>query len=223
MLRTYVAEGEVDYARWQKESAGALDQWLDSIRSVELDSMDRESAIAYLINLYNALVIKQVLQKYPIDSIRPEIFGVPNWASFALFFKRPVYSLGDRSLSLDNIEHGILRDRYDEPRIHFALVCAATSCPLLRAEAYTPELVLDQLEEDAQRFINNSTKVSYDAVGNTLYCSKIFQWYEKDFVAQSGSIANYIQGYLSEATIPAAASLVYLPYSWQLNDQRTFL
>ncbi len=185
--------------------------------------MIRESAIAYLINLYNALVIRQVLQKYPIDSIRPEILGVPNWASFALFFKRPVYSLGDRSLSLDNIEHGILRDRYDEPRIHFALVCAATSCPLLRAEAYTPELVSDQLEADAQRFINNSAKVSYDAVGNTLYCSKIFRWYEKDFVAQAGSVASYIQGYLPETTIPAAASLVYLPYSWQLNDQRTFL
>lgn len=223
MLRTYVVEGKVDYARWQKESAEALDQWLDSVRSADFDSMDRESMIAYLLNLYNALVIRQVLQKYPIDSIRPEVLGVPNWASFLVFFKRPIYKLGDRSLSLDNIEHDILRDRYNEPRIHFALVCAATSCPLLRAEAYTPNRVLDQLEADARRFIQNSTKVSYDAASNTLYCSKIFQWYEKDFVAQAGSITSYIQTYLPETTIPTNTSIAYLPYSWQLNDQRTFL
>ncbi|MEM8504711.1 MAG: DUF547 domain-containing protein [Cyanobacteria bacterium P01_D01_bin.1] len=223
MLRTYVAQGQVDYARWQKESAKTLDQWLERVQSVDLDSMDRKSAIAFLLNLYNALVIRQVLQKYPIDSIRPEVFGIPNWASFLLFFKQPVYRLGDRSLSLDNIEHDILRAQYNESRIHFALVCAATGCPLLRAEAYTPDLVLEQLEADAQRFIRNPVKVNYDAASGTLYCSKIFKWYEDDFVAHMGSVASYIQLYLPETTLPANINIVHLPYSWQLNAQRTCL
>ncbi|MBE9063925.1 DUF547 domain-containing protein [cf. Phormidesmis sp. LEGE 11477] len=222
MLRTYVVSGQVDYTLWQKESARELDQWLASLQTADLSAMGRESAIAFLINLYNALVIRQVLQKYPIRSIRPKVLGVPNWASFLLFFKQSVYSLGDRTLSLDNIEQDILRPQYDESRTHFALVCASTGCPLLRSEAYTPDQVLDQLEADAQRFINDTAKVNYDAASNTLYCSKIFKWYEDDFAATAGSVPDYIQTYLAEATIPANVNIVYLPYSWQLNDQRTF-
>lgn len=222
MLETYVDKGQVDYGRWQRESAEALGQWLDGLQAVDLDSLDPESAITFLINLYNALVIRQVLQKYPIDSIRPKVLGIPNWISFLLFFKRPVYTLNSRSLSLDNIEHGTLRPRYSESRIHFALVCAATGCPLLRSEAYTPDLVLDQLEADAQRFINNPDKVRYDAASNTLYCSKIFKWYQTDFLAHSDSITSYIQSYLADSAVPANAEVSYLPYSWRLNDQRTF-
>ncbi len=226
MLRTYVSQGQVDYARWQKESATTLDQWLASLQTVELSALEaggnRESAIAAWINLYNAVVVQQVLKRYPIRSIRPEILGIPNWASFLLFFKQPVFAVGDRTLSLDNIEQDTLRAQYDESRIHFALVCASTGCPLLRSEAYPPTLLSDQLEEDARRFINNSTKVNYDPASNTLYCSKIFKWYQDDFLSQAESIPAYIQPYLAETTIQANANIVYLPYSWQLNDQRTF-
>lgn len=221
MLQTYVVNGQVDYTRWKKESTQDLDQWLDSLQTTQLKAMDKKSAIALLINLYNALVIQQVLKRYPIGSIRPNVLGVPNWASFLLFFKQSVYTLGDRTLSLDNIEQDILRAQYDESRIHFALVCASTGCPLLRAEAYRPDLVLDQLEADAQRFISDTTKVNYDTASNTLYCSKIFKWYEDDFVATAGSVPSYIQTYLTDVTLLPSVNIAYLPYSWQLNDQRT--
>ncbi len=220
LLNRYVEAGKVDYARWQSKSTDALNQWLNDMSHVQIDELDEESAIAFLINLYNALAIQQVLQKYPIDSIRPKILGVPNWPSFLSFFKKDIYTLGDRSLGLDNIEHDILRDRYSESRIHFALVCVSEGCPLLRSSAYLPEQLAQQLEEEAYRFINNPDKVRYDAKTNTLFCSKIFQWYEKDFLSKADSIADYIQPYLKEVQLPADITIDYLPYSWQLN-QRT--
>ena len=83
-----------------------------------------------------------------------------------------------------------------------------------------PNKLNAQLEEDTQRFINNPDKVRYDADNNILYCSKIFDWYAKDFLAQSDSVISYIQPYLKDIKIPADATVEYLPYSWQLN-QRT--
>lgn len=220
MLQKYVENGGVDYGRWQQESAAALDEWLASVQSVDLEKLDREGAIAFFLNLYNALVIQQILQKYPIDSIRPQVLGIPNWISFLLFFKKRRYTLNGDALSLDGIEKGILRSRYSEPRIHFALVCASQGCPLLRSEAYWPDRLSAQLEEDATRFINNPDKVHYDATERTLYPSKIFKWYRDDFLTQAESIPDYIQSYLPGAELPNDISLAYKPYSWQLN-QRT--
>ena len=220
LLTRYVADGQVDYARWQTESVDRLDQWLKSVSSVQIDPLDEQSAIAFLINLYNALAIQQVLRKYPIDSIRPTVLGIPNLASFLRFFKKDVYTLNGQSLSLDNIEHDILRSRYSESRIHFALVCVSASCPSLRPNAYLPTQLNAQLQEDTQQFINNPEKVKYDAPSNTLYCSKIFKWYEEDFLKRSPSIISYIQQYLPNTQIPPNVAIEYLPYSWQLN-QRT--
>lgn len=220
LLHCYVENGQVDYTQWQAESAPVLDQWLASVSNTDIDKLEQEEAIAFLINLYNALAIRQVLQKYPIDTIRPKIMGVPNWASFLRFFKKDIYELNGQALSLDEIEHGILRARYTEPRIHFALVCVSESCPHLRPEAYLPEQLDAQLEEDTRRFINNPEKVNYDVNSNTLYCSKIFDWYEKDFLTQSDTISHYIQQYLEDSKIPPDATIEYLSYSWQLN-QRT--
>jgi len=219
MLRTYVKDGQVDYAQWQIESSQSLTQWLDSVRNVDIFQLERLEAIAFLINLYNALTIEQILQKYPVDSVRPKILGVPNMASFLLFFSKNVYTLNDQQISLNNIEHDILRDRYQEPRIHFALVCASESCPQLRSSAYLPEQLEQQLTEDAQQFINNPAKMRYDEASKTLYCSKIFKWYEADFVAQAGSVIDYIQPYLNPQKIAADAKIEYLPYDWSLNQR----
>lgn len=220
MLQKYVDDGQVSYGRWQAESSADLDQWLADVGSVDLDRLERDSAIAFLINLYNALVIQQILEKYPIPSIRPTFLGIPNWISFLLFFKKKRYSLSGQSLSLDNIEHDLLRKRYSEYHVHFAVVCASEGCPLLRSNAYFPETVSAQLEEDAQRFINNPDKVRYDAASQTLYCSKLFKWYQDDFLSQAASVPDYIQRYLIGTELPTAPQLVYLPYDWRLN-QRT--
>lgn len=221
MLQTYVNDqGRVDYGRWQAAAAQDLDQWLTSVNQVDWSALPRESAIAFLINLYNALTIQQVLQKYPLDSIRPTFWGIPNWLAFLRFFSKPVYRLRGRSLSLNVIEHDWLRQQWDEPRIHFALVCAAVGCPLLRSGAYWPESLNAQLEADAHRFINHPAKVRYDAASQTLFCSQIFKWYKADFLTVADSTAAYINRYLTDGQVPLPAQIAYLPYSWQLN-QRT--
>lgn len=221
MLRDYVNDqGRVDYARWQQESAQELDQWLAANREVDIEVLDRESAIAFLINLYNALTIQQVLQKYPIDSIRPSFLGIPNWLAFLRFFIKKRYVLKGQSLSLNAIEHTILRERFQEPRIHFALVCASEGCPLLRSGAYWPDQLNQQLEEDANRFINNPDKVRYEPGDQMLYCSKIFKWYQEDFLTVADSIQTYISRYLADAEPSPTIPVTYLPYSWRLN-QRT--
>lgn len=228
MLKEYVSDGTVDYGRWQKEAVGELQQWLNDVRQVDIEGLEAAAAIAFFINLYNALTIQQVLQKYPIDSIRPKVLGIPNWPSFLAFFKKEIYTLGDtpkawhgrRALSLDSIEHDILRERYREPRIHFALVCASTGCPLIRGNAYVPEKLDMQLEEDARRFINNPDKVKYDASSKILYCSKIFKWYESDFLTQAASVPSYIQKYTTNPNFDVNPDIEYLPYDWSLN-QRT--
>lgn len=218
LLQKYVDnQGRVAYGRWRQESLLELEQWLTDMSAVDLQKLARAEAIATLLNLYNALTIRQVLHQYPIESIQPQLLGIPNWLAFLRFFTRTVYSLNGQSLSLNNIEHDILRQQFLDPRIHFALVCASLGCPLLRPAAYGPDTLAEQLAEDCDRFINNPDKVRYDAASRTLYCSKIFKWYKADFLTVADSIPDYCDRYYTTAQIPASVTVAYLPYSWKLN------
>ena len=222
LLQEYVNDqGLVDYRRWQQEAEGALGDWLKSFRAIDLETLSGEERLALLINLYNALTIQQVLAAYPIDSICPRFLGIPNWWFFWRFFSRAVIELNNRPLSLNDIEHGILRQQFREPRIHFALVYASLGCPVLRNEAYLPEIVEAQLETDANNFIHNSDKVRFDSASGILYCSKIFKWYEKDFLQKATSVPGYIGQYLTEyPEVSEVLAVQYLPYSWELNQQK---
>ena len=220
LLHQYVDErGLVNYRAW-KQSPQKLTNWLENISSIDPESLTPDLQLALWLNLYNALTIARVLEKYPIRSILPRFCGVPNWLAFAIFFSRPVYTLARRRYSLSDIEHDILRQKFDEPRIHFALVCASIGCPLLRNEAYVSDRLQIQLEEDARRFINNPDQVFYQPTEQTLYCSKIFKWYEKDFLEVANSIPEYIQTYLSsDILLDTTTPIEYLDYDWSLNQR----
>ncbi len=219
LLHRYVdAQGRVNYPAWQAESPHALADWLSSLGSLDPQALTRDQQLALWLNLYNALTIAQVLRMYPISSIRPVRWGVPNWIAFFRFFRQP-HQLGDRAYSLNDIEHGILRPTFQDPRIHFALVCASIGCPLLRQEAYRSDSVQSQLEADAIRFINNPEKVRYDSQRDILFCSKIFQWYHQDFLKVALSSPDYIQTYLSSCSWSESVSIRYLPYDWSLNQR----
>jgi hypothetical protein len=220
LLQRYVDDlGRVNYRRWKAEGADILRVWLESFADVDLaDFTDADARLALWLNAYNAIAISQVLEVYPIASIRPKVLGIPNWLSFLDFFTRSNTIIGGKKYSLNQIEHAILRPEFAEPRIHFALVCASVGCPLLRRGAYFPESVRTQLEADASRFIHNPDKVRYDAQKKTLYLSKIFKWYEEDFVKAAGSVAEYVGGYLGpEAAVGDGWAIVFLPYDWNLN------
>ncbi len=218
LIRRHVdGAGRVDYGAWQRQGAGELEDWLAAQRPFDPEPNSRADAMALWINLYNALVIKEVLARFPLVSIRPTVAGVPNWPAFLAFFSRPVISLQGQSLSLNRIEHEILRPRFGDPRLHFALVCAARGCPLLRPEAYRAERLETQLEEDALRFLQNPQKLHFDPASGRLQASRIFQWYRQDFLAVAPSIAAYVGRYLPELALPAGVRLSYLPYDWALN------
>jgi hypothetical protein len=220
LLQRYVDDlGRVNYRRWKAEGADVLRVWLESLADVDLaDLTDADARLALWLNAYNAIAISQVLEVYPIASIRPKVLGIPNWLSFLDFFTRSNTIVGGKKYSLNQIEHAILRPEFAEPRIHFALVCASVGCPLLRRGAYFPESVRTQLEADASRFIHNPDKVRYDAQKKTLYLSKIFKWYGEDFVKAAGSVAEYVGGYLGpEAAVGDGWAIVFLPYDWNLN------
>ena len=220
LLQRYVDDlGRVNYRRWKAEGADVLRVWLESLADVDLaDFTDADARLALWLNAYNAIAISQVLEVYPIASIRPKVLGIPNWLSFLDFFTRSNTIIGGKKYSLNQIEHAILRPEFAEPRIHFALVCASVGCPLLRRGAYFPESVRTQLEAEASRFIHNPDKVRYDAQKKTLYLSKIFKWYEEDFVKAAGSVAEYVGRYLGpEAAVGDGWAIVFLPYDWNLN------
>ena len=204
----------------RSRSRQKLTDWLQELSEINLESLNPKQQLALWLNLYNALVIQQVLQNYPLKSILPIFLGIPNWLAFWRFFSRRVYTIDGNRYSLNNIEHDVIRSQFSDPRIHFALVCAAMGCPLLRNEAYQSDRLEAQLEEDAKRFINNSDKVYYDSGDQVLYCSKIFKWYEQDFIQVSESIAEYIQTY-STKDIPLNKSVTikYLDYDWNLNQR----
>ncbi len=217
LLHSYVDDfGRVNYGRWKAESADILRQWLESFADVDLTDVDTDGRLALWLNVYNAIAISQVIEVYPIASIRPKVLGIPNWLSFLDFFARSTYTIADKKYSLNQIEHETLRRDFAEPRIHFALVCAAIGCPMLRRGAYFPESVRTQLEIDTNRFIQNPDKVRYDAGKKTLYLSKIFKWYGEDFVKEAGSVAGYVAGYLG-ADVGDECAIVFLPYDWNLN------
>lgn len=220
-LRHYVDDrGRVDYETWQREARQPLRAWLQNLSTVDPTDYTTDEQLALWLNLYNALVVARILDRYPLTSIRPTFLGIPNWIAFFWFFLRPTYLLNGARYSLNQIEHGILRRQFQEPRIHFALVCAAIGCPLLRAEAYTPDRVRAQLEDDAHRFIHNPDKVYYDAATGILYCSQILKWYRQDFLTVAPCLPDYIHIYLPDAPLTAATPVSYLPYDWTLN-QRT--
>ncbi|MBE9119298.1 DUF547 domain-containing protein [Tychonema sp. LEGE 07199] len=221
LLQRYVdAGGRVNYRRWKAEGADVLSAWLATLADVDLAAVtDADARLALWLNAYNAIAISQVLEVYPIASIRPKILGIPNWLAFLDFFTRSNSIIGGKKYSLNQIEHAILRPSFAEARIHFALVCAALGCPLLRRGAYFPESVRAQLEADTSSFIRNPDKVRYDAAKKTLYLSKIFEWYGEDFVQAAGSVAEYAGGYLRpEVAVDDQWAIVFLPYDWSLNQ-----
>jgi hypothetical protein len=215
LLKTYVNDrGRVNYQRWKQEQPNAISDW---IASLNWNDPSPDEQLSLWINLYNAFVIEKILDRYPIASIQPKILGIPNWIAFFYFFLNRDRTVFNQQFSLAQIENERLRKQFQDPRIHFTIVCASIGCPLLRNEAYFPDRVQQQLEEDAARFIQNPEKVRYDSQQNVLHCSKIFKWYRQDF---SVPIPQYIDQY-SEQRIALNPTIKYLEYDWNLNQAAT--
>jgi hypothetical protein len=209
---------QVRYAAMAQDRA-ALDAYLESLAAVgaaEFGRWTRPQQMAFLINAYNAHTVEKVLTRYPdLRSIWDfgKIFGNP--------FKDRFFRLLGKPASLDDIEHEQLRKPHREPRVHYALNCASIGCPMLREEAYVPERLERQLEEQAVRFLGDRSRNRF--AGGKLEVSKIFDWYAEDFEPRAAYFARYAklladdpqaQQLISQEKAP----LVFLDYDWSLND-----
>lgn len=213
LLTKYVINDQVDYQGLQSDSA-RLNNYLSTLSNHgPADSWTKNESLAYWINAYNAFTLKLIIDHYPVNSItdlHPTIYiPLMNTVWHQKFFK-----IGGVDMSLDEIEHSILRKEFSEPRIHFAINCASVSCPPLRNEAYTPVHLEEQLNEQAIQFINDSkrNRISED----NIEISKIFNWFGKDF-KREGSLIDYLNKY-SNLPISENADFDYMNYNWDLND-----
>jgi hypothetical protein len=225
VLKARVSEwGEVDYAALQANPAD-LEAYVGMLGEASPEShpdrfTSRDSRLAYWLNAYNAFTVAGVVKGYPVKSIRD--LGML-WG----FLRKKAYVAGGQRLSLNHIEHKILRKRFTDARIHFAIVCASVSCPRLAREAFVPERVDEQLEALARRFINEPRHVTIDPEANRLTLNKIFDWFEEDFeAAVSAGGPPKIVAYLVRYSDPERRKqleglrkpkIKYHRYDWGLN------
>jgi hypothetical protein len=220
ILRRWVKDGRVDYAALHRQARRPLAAYLAALSGACRTDYERWTTaerIAFWINAYNAFTVQLVLDHYPIASIRSI-----GWLPGAAFRRRfiPMADLEGRSISLDDIEHETLRKAFHEPRIHFALVCAARSCPALREEAYRGADLDRQLDDQGRAFLRDPAKNRVDGATRTLYLSSIFEWFRGDFQEAAGSLPSFVARYLDgdPATV-ADYRVEFLDYDWALNDR----
>ena len=229
VLQTYVNDdGLVDYNGLQanREQLDRFNQSLGNISPETYAAWNEAEQIAFLTNAYNAFTLQSIIDQNPIkDSIR-DISGVWNRRKFAL---------AGKEVTLDNIEHDILRKDFNEPRIHVALVCAAMSCPPLRNEPYLPEQLDAQLDDQTAEFATSPHGFNLDRQNKRVYLSSIFKWYGQDFEQTYGiedkfngndkqrAVLNYFSPTLNpqerEFLEQEGYRVKYLDYDWSLNKQ----
>ncbi len=232
LLNTVVTEKGpqtfVDYD-YLKANPLMLDSYLTQLEAVtkqDFDSWDKNQQLAFLINAYNAFTLKLIVNNYPdIESIR-DLGGL----IFSSPWDKKFFTLFGKKTSLGYIEHDVLREKYNEPRIHFAVNCASKGCPALQKRAYIATQLDEQLEQATIQFMRDPERNRFDKDKKLLEISSIFNWFTGDFSKQ-GSLKDFIAPYISddpevrklltaksERFNPANdISIIFLDYDWSLN------
>ncbi len=202
LIKHVSKDGIIAYKNFKKDEKN-LDRYLDLLSKNEPKSnWSKNDQLAYWINTYNAFTIKLILKNYPLKSIMDLHNGKP--------WEIKWIKIGNNTYSLNNIENDIIRKEFKEPRIHFAINCAARSCPTLRNHAFTGKNLDAELETQTKQFINNTKFNQFDKKETRI--SRIFEWYEKDF----GDLKAYIKKYRN---FDSRSKLRFLQYDWQLNGE----
>ncbi|WP_411280217.1 DUF547 domain-containing protein [Gemmatimonas sp.] len=221
MLAAYVTDGLVDYNAFQRDPRFAA--YLAQLHRVQAATLPRNEQLAYWINVYNAYTIELLNSRRERKSIRRinKVLGVTLKSPWA----ESIVNADGRTLTLDAVEHEIIRKQFKEPRIHVALVCAALGCPPLRSEAFTADRLNTQLDDQARRFLAQSAKNRVDVRSRTVYGSPIFTWYREDFGGSLEGVGAFWAKYLPPG--PAQDVLrsgkfqwVDTDYDWKINLRR---
>ena len=211
LLKNCVRDAKVDYVAIRDQHRRELHAYLDAIALIDPRTLSRNEKLALYINLYNAWMIELVVDRYRPDFSSQESKG-------AIWDEKKV-RLGDgQTISLNTLEHQLIRKEINDPRIHAALVCAAISCPPLSRDAYTGDRIDEQLDHAMRSWINDPKRNVIDTQNRQLRLSKIFRWYATDF----GGTLN-LPEYLSKYTDTdiRGFDVTFLQYDWRLNDLST--
>jgi len=206
------ANGWVSYKGFLEDSLKLQDYLNVLSANPPSDEWTREEKLAYWINAYNAFTVKLIINHHPVSSIKDIKKGIPLINSV---WDIKFFEIGGNRMSLNEIEHSMLRKEFDEPRIHFSIVCASGSCPKLRNEAFTAEKLEQQLESQAIDFINDRTKNEIEM--EEIRISSIFKWFNGDFT-KNGTVQEFIRPF-SEQDFISSAKVKYLQYNWNLNGE----
>jgi hypothetical protein len=209
LLKKYVSiQGKVNYQGFLKDKT-KLQAYLKSLESIKVSKLNKNEQLAFWINVYNASTIDQILRNYPIKSIKDIADG-------KVWDKALPYKFNGKALTLNDIEHHKLLQTFNDPRIHFAINCAAKSCPKLSNRAFTAENVQHQLSTNTSAFLNNSDQniISKDKIE----LSQLFNWFKADFIKANGSVIAFINKF-SKQKISNKQDITFIEYNWDLNSK----
>lgn len=220
LLQKHVSRGAVDYAAL-KQDVSRLDAYLDTLGAARPSTFTPDGQLAFWINAYNAFTVKLILNHYPVESIRR--IDRP--------WKQKTWLAGGKMFSLDEIEHTILRGKFKDPRIHFAIVCASIGCPDLHNRALTAQSVQQDLADLTRRFLNSpkhlriqEKKRLFGRKEKILHLSRIFEWFHADFTdGGKQTVVDFAAQYVDKPTRDFLLSggrdvkIRYLEYDWGLN------
>lgn len=218
LLQAHVNErGGVDYAALMEERE-TLREYIAALAKADVEELGRNERLALLLNAYNAFTLELILENWndgQLTSIK-DIGDADRWNAVR-------WNIGGKTFSLSDIEHKEIRPNFKEPRVHFALVCAAVGCPPLRNEAYTGERLEEQLASQAEYVHAHERWLRLDANAGTVYLTRLYDWYGGDFRQDAGSVLAYVARYSSEVERKLQAEtklrVRWLDYSWDLNSQ----
>lgn len=209
VLIKHLKGGRIDYAGLHADAAATaqLQEYLEAIAR-----MPDSEPLSSWINTYNALVVHAVLERYPLQSVKDAEGG-----DFR-FFKEIYYTVAGKKRSLDDVENGVIRPRFEDARIHVALNCGALSCPPLPPKAFEAATLDAELDQLAKVTVNDGHHL-YIKNGK-LVVNEIFKWFESDFARDGGSLLKWIQAYSDDAAVDGLAADVAIevyPYDWALS------
>lgn len=218
VLSDFVIKGQIDYARLKAQPV-ELQSYLDQLAAVKKTQFHRwnqAQQMAFLLNLYNAATLQLIITHYPVESIK-DIGHL-----FRNAWQKKFIHLFGKQVSLDYVEHDLLRAEFGDPRIHFALVCAARSCPPLRAEPYLAHKLEGQLNNQGHIFLADPSKNRVDLANKQVYLSKIFSWFKEDFRKDGENILDFVSHYLTADVARQVRqthfNVQYIKYDWALNE-----
>jgi hypothetical protein len=226
VLAAHVRDDGFDYAKL-KADRGDLDRYVASLEAVkpeEFAKWSKPDRFAFWIDAYNAYTIRLVVDKYPIESIK-DVGNILKsvWDREIVSLAALAPELKKDKLTLNDVEHKILRPVFTDARVHAAINCASRGCPPLRAEAFRGAVLDAQLDDQVSRWLHDPQRNKFDESKSKLLISKIFDWFKEDFVRDAGSVPAWIAKHVPEhrpwLTDPKRKlDIEYADYSWKLND-----